>query len=125
MFGKIGGSNLFSDKKSQKNDSKASTGLFGMPAPGATGATSGFGVVGGDISAPSSFSAMSQSVFGSQGNPSATSSALFGAKPALESSQSTFTSFTSPTGLKTIILIANDVFICRKCIREDFSVQIF
>ena len=72
MFGKLGGSHLFGDKKSQKNDSQTSTGLFGMPAPGATGASSGFGVLG-DSSGPvasSSFSSASQSVFGSQGKPS-------------------------------------------------------
>ena len=101
MFGKLGGSHLFGDKKSQKNDSKTSTGLFGMPAPGATGATSGFGVLGGDSSAPSapsSFSSSTQTVFGSQGKPSSKASALFGAKPSLENPKSTFASFTDPTG---------------------------
>ena len=97
MFGKLGGSHLFGDKKSQKNDSKTSTGLFGMPVPGATGANSGFGVLGGDSSAPSapsSFSSAAQTVFGSQGK----TSALFGSKPSLENPKSTFASFTAPAG---------------------------
>ena len=106
MFGKLGGSHLFGDKKSQKNDSQTSTGLFGMPAPGATGASSGFGVLG-DSSGPvasSSFSSASQSVFGSQGKPSATSSALFGAKPISNSSKSNFASFTASAGKNQILI---------------------
>ena len=101
MFGKLGGSHLFGDKKSQKNDSKTSTGLFGMPAPGATGANSGFGVLGGDSSAPSSFSSAAQTVFGSQGK----TSALFGAKPSLENHKSTFASVTAPAGKGSLSII--------------------